>query len=74
MNSPHLDTAHPERTSFTDLTGDTFGLLRVERYAGSRITSYFWHWRCECGEDNQRPVPLSAVVHVVHCVIAFQTP
>ena len=50
MHPTDLDTDYPERCSFTDLTGETLGLLRVERYAGRRDTSYYWQCRCECGE------------------------
>ena len=39
MHPTHLDTTYPERSSFTDLTGETFGLLSVERYSGRRDTS-----------------------------------
>ena len=39
MYQANLETAYPERSNFTDLTGETFGLLRVERYAGRRDTN-----------------------------------
>ena len=49
MHPTHLDTAFPERANLTDRTSETFGLLRVERYAGRRDTSYYWECRCRCG-------------------------